>query len=74
MKELRPSGLYTLASGELDDFLPLRDVGERKVMQISNIERQILAALARGHQSKEISVQVGRSRATVETHVRLLFA
>lgn len=43
-------------------------------MQLSDMEYRILTALAAGRQSKEISATVGRSRATVETHVRLLFA
>lgn len=37
-----------------------------------NVERAVLLALLDGLSSKEIALQLGRSRATIETYVRML--
>ena len=42
--------------------------------KLTVIEVRILAELARGLQSKEIARQLGRSRPTVEGHIRILYA
>lgn len=42
--------------------------------RLSSMEFTILKALANGMQSKEIAAAVNRSTATVELHVRTLFA
>ena len=41
---------------------------------MSPIERQILEAVSRGMQSKEIAALLHRSRGTVEGHIRILYA
>jgi len=43
-------------------------------IRLSPIELAILKALANGMQSKEIAAVVNRSTATVELHVRTLYA
>ena len=40
---------------------------------LSGLEMEIVRALARGLQSKEIASEVDRSRTTIEYHIRLLF-
>ena len=42
-------------------------------VQTSPMEREVLRGLARGLQSKEIAVELNRSRACVEVYVRTLF-
>ena len=46
----------------------------RGPMDLSAIETSILRCLAEGMQSKEIAICVGRSKPTVESYIRLLFA
>jgi DNA-binding NarL/FixJ family response regulator len=41
--------------------------------RLSDIELSVLRGLADGLQSKEIATRLGRSRATVEFHIRLLY-
>jgi DNA-binding NarL/FixJ family response regulator len=41
--------------------------------ELSPIEYAVVRALANGLQSKEIAVALGRSRATIEFHVRALY-
>ena len=43
-------------------------------MKLSEIEKTVLRCLAQGMQSKQIAVCIGRSKPTVESHVRLLYA
>lgn len=42
-------------------------------IQLSKAELSVLCSLANGLQSKEIAVAIGRSKPTVELHVRTLF-
>jgi DNA-binding NarL/FixJ family response regulator len=51
-------------------FAPLR---EKKLMVLTEIEKAILRCLALGMQSKEIAAEVGRSKATVEANIRVLY-
>lgn len=43
-------------------------------IELSVTERKVLQALSRGLQSKEIAVELQRSKATIEVYVRGLFA
>jgi len=42
--------------------------------RLTDIEVEIIRALARGMQSKEIATTLDRSRPTIEFHIRMLFA
>lgn len=42
--------------------------------ELSTIEVAIVNGLANGLQSKEIATEIGRSTATVEFHIRILYA
>ena len=44
-----------------------------KRLTLTSVELSIIRALAEGMQSKEIATELGRSRATVEFYVRLLY-
>ncbi len=41
--------------------------------RLSGIELSVLRGLADGLQSKEIATRLGRSRATIEFHIRVLY-
>lgn len=43
-------------------------------MDLTDSETTVVQCLAQGMQSKEIAEQLGRSKATVEGHIRILFA
>ena len=42
-------------------------------MKITETERKVLEYLAAGFQSKEIAIAIGRSKSTVEAHIRTLY-
>ena len=42
--------------------------------QFQDVEVAIIRALANGLQSKEIASELGRSRPTIEFHIRMLYA
>lgn len=42
-------------------------------MLLNEIEKTVLRALAEGMQSKEIARELGRSKATVEGYIRVLY-
>jgi DNA-binding CsgD family transcriptional regulator len=48
--------------------------GLRTLHGLNETEIAIVRALAEGKQSKEIALAIGRSRATVEFHIRALYA
>lgn len=43
-------------------------------MNLTEIEKTVLQCLAEGMHSKEIAVYLGRSKPTVEAHIRILYA
>ncbi|HTW83873.1 MAG TPA: helix-turn-helix transcriptional regulator [Candidatus Sulfotelmatobacter sp.] len=53
---------------------PVPSASSESKQRLTATELRIIQGLAEGLQSKEIAVVIGRSTATVEFHIRMLFA